>query len=232
MRRVVLLVVTAMVLAACTGTHPPNSPAAASSSTLGADGPSGEDKPAAAQGAAPPGGQPYCEKTPCVPASLWRPLKIPHIGPGQPCPVSPLRKPNPRVYGAGRGIGPVYAAFGRGPLSVLLPPPQISEFAGSDWGGNKVLWYAGPRVIGPLLIRGHQLDCRRPTRDPVRAGHSPAVHAPATEGPAGRLARLAVIHQSPRTRLLWLATRRAVVHRADHLPGGRGESLVQPIHRY
>jgi hypothetical protein len=160
MRRVVSLIVTVVVLAACSATRP----AAVSSSTLGTATPSGVDRPTVSQVAAPPRGQPYCEKTPCVPPSLWRPLKIPHIGPRQPCLVSPSRKPNPRVYGAGRGIGPVYAAFGRGPLRVFLPPRQMTEFVGSDWGGAKLLWYAGPRVVGPLLIRGHQLDGRRKVR--------------------------------------------------------------------
>jgi hypothetical protein len=47
------------------------------------------------------------------------------------------------------------------PGSVLrfdYPPDPRSEFAGSVWGGQKVLWFVAPRYRGPVLIRGARLD--------------------------------------------------------------------------
>src|SRR5205085_1141932 len=44
-------------------------------------------------------------------------------------------------------------------LSVGDPPPDPrSEFAGSDWSGQKVLWFVAPSYRGPVLIRGRRLD--------------------------------------------------------------------------
>jgi hypothetical protein len=45
-------------------------------------------------------------------------------------------------------------------MPFVYPPPRTGEsnFAGSQWGGQKVLWAASPRYRGPVLIRGRQLD--------------------------------------------------------------------------
>jgi hypothetical protein len=107
--------------------------------------------------------QTYCrDSQPCIPQSLWRPLKIPSLRPGEACPTSRIvQHPAGRPIVRGAGDGPVYA----GPYAPLdafaiqLPPaPDQLEFAGSAWGGAKVLWHADPTYRGPVLIRGRQLD--------------------------------------------------------------------------
>jgi hypothetical protein len=97
--------------------------------------------------------------------SLHRPLHIPHIAPGTPCPTS---KPDPR--GDLSRFGFVGTAWGRGPaypgglgnekpvLIYAYPPNPKSEFAGSAWSGQKVLWMVAPSYRGRILIRGRQLD--------------------------------------------------------------------------
>jgi hypothetical protein len=101
------------------------------------------------------------------PADVWtklrRPLRVPRLAPGARCPVSALEAGfNFRKYGVAPGIGrgPAYPIFGL-PDSVLqfvYPPPANSEFAGSTWSGNKVLWFVAPSYRGPVLIRGRRLD--------------------------------------------------------------------------
>jgi hypothetical protein len=82
--------------------------------------------------------------------TLHRPLDLPKLKPGEACPT------------AGQDAGPVYpVGFKRGAeaaLSFLYPPPKDSSFAGSGWGGQKVLWAASPDYRAPVLIRGRRLD--------------------------------------------------------------------------
>lgn len=91
---------------------------------------------------------------------LRRPLHLPALAPGAPCPVS---RPAPAgVHSAGRGIGPgpVYPIFGPDYGSGVLRfpyPPTARLFAGSGWGGWKVIWY-DPSYGGPVLIRGGRID--------------------------------------------------------------------------
>ena len=88
-----------------------------------------------------------------VPKKLYRPLHLPTLAPGAPCPVSSVQEVSPS-YGLALGPGPVYP-FGLGTEATLssggahLPPP---------WTGNKVFWVTAPRYRGPFLVRGHQLD--------------------------------------------------------------------------
>ncbi len=96
---------------------------------------------------------PDCPKG-AVPDALRRPLHIPRIEPGSPCPVS---KPNPRIWSRlapGLGPGPV-APAGLGNNATLRYRPR---FHGSDWGVQKVLWVAAPDYDGPTLIRGGGVD--------------------------------------------------------------------------
>lgn len=75
------------------------------------------------------------------------------------CPVSRARWLGSFV-GAGLGSGPVYPIIGDGgTLSFNYPPSNRSGsvFAGSEWGGQKVLWVASASYSGPVLIRGRQL---------------------------------------------------------------------------
>ncbi|HEX9299631.1 MAG TPA: hypothetical protein VF968_05830 [Actinomycetota bacterium] len=45
-----------------------------------------------------------------------------------------------------------------GPFPFEYPPGKDSDFYGSGWGGNKVLWVVSSAYTGPVLIRGEQLD--------------------------------------------------------------------------
>jgi hypothetical protein len=107
-------------------------------------------------------------RTTPVPEDTWkklrRPLHLPTVAPGAPCPVSAVDNSFDFArYGVVRGIGPGPAwpiGFAQ-PGSVLMfayPPPPTSAFYGSEWSGNKVLWFTSPGVVGPFLIRGSRLD--------------------------------------------------------------------------
>jgi hypothetical protein len=90
---------------------------------------------------------------------LHRPLHLPRLATGTPCPVS---RADPRVDwvranifgGSGIGRGPVYPGLGRS--STLNAPPDTQD--GGPWHGQKVFWYVLPGYRGPVLIRGRRLD--------------------------------------------------------------------------
>jgi len=88
-----------------------------------------------------------------------RPLHIEKLKAGELCPVLRPHSLSP-AFGPGLGDGPVYPlGFSRsGVLHFEYPPPKNSTFAGSDWGGQKVLWVSNPKYDGPILIRGLQID--------------------------------------------------------------------------
>ena len=95
--------------------------------------------------------------------SLHRPLHIPQLEPGASCPLSPKTRVDLGQEGvrALPGRGPAYPNFvDRGQtLEFVYPPlPRQTDFYGSGWSGNKVLWWVGGRYHGPVLIRGRQLD--------------------------------------------------------------------------
>jgi hypothetical protein len=93
--------------------------------------------------------------------SLHRPLHIPRIEPGAACPLSAptsvdLGQEGTRLL---RGRGPAYPTLKPdGTLDFIYPPLQTQEFYGSEWSGQKVLWWVSGRYHGPVLIRGRQLD--------------------------------------------------------------------------
>ena len=95
--------------------------------------------------------------------SLRRPLHLPAVAPGARCPVSrPARLAFSR-YGVARGIGPgpAYPIGFAQPGSLLrfaYPPGPRGAFAGSEWSGQKVLWFVAPSYRGPVLVRGTRLD--------------------------------------------------------------------------
>lgn len=94
---------------------------------------------------------------------LHRPLHLPTVAPGARCPVSPSSHANFAMYGVVNGIGPgpAYPIGFVQPGSILdfiYPPDRSSEFAGSTWGGQKVLWFVMPSYRGPVLVRGGRLD--------------------------------------------------------------------------
>jgi hypothetical protein len=96
-------------------------------------------------------------------ARLHRPLHLPTLATGAPCPVSGVGRIKFARYGVAKGIGPgpAYPIGFAQPGSVLrftYPPNPASEFAGSQWSGQKVLWFVAPTYRGPVLIRGGRLD--------------------------------------------------------------------------
>jgi hypothetical protein len=91
---------------------------------------------------------------------LNRPLRLPVLGAGEPCPAD---VPTGTLVGrAGAYGGP---AFGPGPayptLSVRDGRAALSYLLGwggfDGWDGAKVLWTV-PRYTGPYIVRGRQLD--------------------------------------------------------------------------
>ncbi len=92
-----------------------------------------------------------------TPADIWqaleaRPLRLPGLPPGAACPVASGGPVSPD-FGPALGDGPVYPVGG----GVLLFGYE-GVFAGSEWGGQKVLWVSSPAYQGPALVRGAQLD--------------------------------------------------------------------------
>src|SRR5215207_2625854 len=94
--------------------------------------------------------------------SLRRPLHIPRIAAGAECSLSP---PAADVdfgsYGVGQGYGPgpAYPVFGKtAAIAFDYPPPRESISYGSNWSGQKVLWFLLPGHGDRVLVRGRQLD--------------------------------------------------------------------------
>jgi hypothetical protein len=48
--------------------------------------------------------------------------------------------------------------IGRNGVLSYVPPRDDNAYAGSEWGGNKVLWAVAPSVNTVVLVRGRQLD--------------------------------------------------------------------------
>jgi hypothetical protein len=85
---------------------------------------------------------------------LHRPLHIPTLAPGAPCPVTPVTLTK---FGNAQGRGPVWPVLAFPQLSFSYPVQPHQIYYPSDWSGNKVLWVAR-RYWGPVLIRGAQVD--------------------------------------------------------------------------
>jgi hypothetical protein len=88
---------------------------------------------------------------------LKRPLHIPRLIPGAPCPISSLAsKVDFRSYGVGQGVGtgPVYPA----PFSPDPTQPLNDYTVPPGWHGGKHAFLTVPRYQGPALVRGSQLD--------------------------------------------------------------------------
>lgn len=89
---------------------------------------------------------------------LRRPLHLPRLAAGAPCPLSHV---DPRVPwkrtnifgGSGVGRGPVYPGL----PGAFLMATRDTQYKG-PWFGEKVFWYVTPAYQGPVLIRGHRLD--------------------------------------------------------------------------
>jgi hypothetical protein len=94
--------------------------------------------------------------------NLHRPLHLPQLASGAPCPVSGVDhrvdwKPINIFGGLGIGPGPVYPGLGGSGGHVnVLPDSQF----GGRWLGGKVFWYVRPSYRGPVLLRGRELSNR------------------------------------------------------------------------
>jgi len=90
--------------------------------------------------------------------SLHRPLHLPRLAPGAPCPVSHVDSSVSFASrfgtGAGLGAGPAFPIL---PTGVLQLAPA-ANFNSKSWAGQKVLWLVLPSYRGPVLIRGGRLD--------------------------------------------------------------------------
>jgi hypothetical protein len=102
-----------------------------------------------------PGGPPTAVPTP---NDAWatlraRPLNLPTVLPGRPCPIGPARIVSP-AFGTALGEGPIY------PVGLGVDAVLAFSTAGfpAPWGGQKVLWVGDPAFHGLALVRGHQLD--------------------------------------------------------------------------
>ena len=91
--------------------------------------------------------------------ALHRPLHLPRVTAGAPCPVSKVDPrvdwPRAHIFG-GSGIGPGPAYPGLGPAAYVGATPD--EQYGGRWHGGKVFWYVLPSYRGPVLLRGRRLD--------------------------------------------------------------------------
>lgn len=86
-------------------------------------------------------------------ATLHRPLRLPTVATGAACPTTPPRAVASWV-GPAIGPGPVYS-IGYGADGVLH---YAGSAAAGGWRYAKVLWLAAPSAVGPILVRGRQLD--------------------------------------------------------------------------
>jgi hypothetical protein len=88
---------------------------------------------------------------------LRRPLHLPEIPPGEPCPVSPVDErvdwgSTGMFGGSGIGRGPAYPGLGGGGGRVYANEPR------DGWYGGKVFWYVKPEYRGKVLVRGGRVD--------------------------------------------------------------------------
>jgi len=95
---------------------------------------------------------------------LLRPLHLPSLHAGTPCPTSPARRVF-SAFGPAQGNGPAYeaATYDLAPSPAVLLYADSAYFGGGGsanqgWGGQKVLWFVDPHYQGSVLVRGHQID--------------------------------------------------------------------------
>jgi hypothetical protein len=88
-------------------------------------------------------------------ARLRRPLRLPILTPGTPCPVARAHQVDP-AFAEVLGDGPAY------PTDSARVWRQGRVEGG--WYYAKVLWVASPAHPGPFLVRGRQLDGPRQVR--------------------------------------------------------------------
>jgi hypothetical protein len=73
-----------------------------------------------------------------------RPLRIPLLAPGGPCPTTPGRALDPALAEV-VGDGPVYVALGTADTLGYAPP---QNFGSQEWGGQRTFWAVQPGFEG------------------------------------------------------------------------------------
>ncbi len=53
---------------------------------------------------------------------------------------------------------------------------------GSEWSGDKVLWFVSPTTVGPVLVRGGRIDAPGEVRFDLDMNPSPELRLPETLG--------------------------------------------------
>ena len=100
--------------------------------------------------------------TPADAANRWRelhrPLDLPRIAAGEPCPVSPVDERLDwealNIFGgSGIGPGPVYPGLGGDGGDLATRGPNAD-----GWFDNKVFWYVKPGYRRRAVVRGRRLD--------------------------------------------------------------------------
>jgi hypothetical protein len=85
-----------------------------------------------------------------------RPLHLPALASGSPCPAAPGRTVNPNL-GPALGDGPVYLV-GEGANAGSIEYAPAANFHSRQWGGQKTFYAISPKYQGYVVLRGHQLD--------------------------------------------------------------------------
>lgn len=91
--------------------------------------------------------------------SLWqRPVRLPSVAIGQPCPATPGRSFT-EGYGPGLGSGPVFLLLS-GPSDGTLLAQALRGIGGRTigWSSQQVRWVVHPLYHGPVLVRGARID--------------------------------------------------------------------------
>ena len=87
-----------------------------------------------------------------------RPLHLPALAPGAPCPKAQGQQVNP-AYGPALGDGPAYPlGFGEQGILQMYAPGSVTSQYWQQWSGARTPWIIAPASTGPILVRGGQID--------------------------------------------------------------------------
>lgn len=119
--------------------------------------------PAGSPGAAAPASPTTCVGSECdttaILAAVRKPLALPTLAAGEPCPVSPARR-----FPPGAGFSYRFSAVGPGPLYLTGPASGEVDLSvgvqdgSGPWREQKVIWAIDGSYAGPLLLRGARID--------------------------------------------------------------------------
>jgi hypothetical protein len=168
-----------------------------------------------------------------VPAALLRPLHPHSVASACRTEVNHFLAP---AFGPGLGHGPIYPAGTKdGVVRVEFPPPERLRPQRVQRAEDSLGWCSPlPRTSTDPRLRHRRL----PAPGPIRRSDSPIRSHATSSGPRRqhhhnprRLAQLALVHASQRTRLLRLADRRPKLQLHDQLEGSPAAHPVDPRER-